>query len=185
MLQLFINLFCLIPWFWTYGLSTPLSLKLHFLVTLRGRLLLQGGGRCAHKPIYQIMGLTGIPPECCFKNLLLNLHIQRLQQPHYSTTNESAGQAFWSPSLTVPIICLWHERQGKLSYYWACWRMQASELPMKWNKGSGGCSCIWSSKEQHLNTEGHCLGCTSISCASYFSSRQNGLRQTRGKIQII
>lgn len=55
---------------------------------------MQDGRRCVQKSVYQIMGLTGIPPKPCFRNLLLNLHIQRLQQPHHSTTNGSAGQAF-------------------------------------------------------------------------------------------
>lgn len=52
-----------------WSIDSSQAFKLHFLVTLRDTLLMQDGGRCVHKSVYQIMGLTRIPPERCFKKL--------------------------------------------------------------------------------------------------------------------
>lgn len=52
-----------------WSIDSSRAFKLHFLVTLRDMLLMQDGGRCVHKSIYQIMGLTCIPSERCFKKL--------------------------------------------------------------------------------------------------------------------
>ena len=52
-----------------WSINSSRALKLHFLVTLRDSLLMQDGGRCVHKSVYQIRGLTRIPPQHCFKKL--------------------------------------------------------------------------------------------------------------------
>lgn len=55
-----------------WSIDSSRAFKLHFLVTPRDTLLMQDGRRCVHKSVYQIMGLTHIPPEHRFKKLTFN-----------------------------------------------------------------------------------------------------------------
>lgn len=114
-------------------------------------LLMQDGGRCVHKSVYQIMGLTCIPPERRFKKLTS-------KSTYSATTAATLQHNKWK--CWTSILKASHssdnkaaaQKGGKALLLLSQWRMWAPEQLIKWNKGRGDGSCVWSRKEKRWRT---------------------------------